>query len=64
MTAVLILVVALAILAVVVAVMVRIDRANRRLLDRRREAWKAEGGVGPAPGEYMGSGSGDAGIQF
>jgi hypothetical protein len=61
MTAVLVLVVSLAFLAVVVGVMVRIDRLNRRLLDRRREAWKAAGSVGPAPGEYMGSGSGDTG---
>jgi hypothetical protein len=56
MTAILILVVGLVIVAGMVALMVRIDRLNRRLLDRRREAWKAAGGVGPAPGEYMGSG--------
>ncbi|KRE33063.1 hypothetical protein ASG82_22795 [Mycobacterium sp. Soil538] len=61
MSAVLVLVVALAIVAAMVAVMWRIDRANRRLLDRRREAWKAAGSVGPAPGEYMGSGDGGYG---
>ena len=30
----------------VIAVTVRIDRLNRRLLDRRRDAWRAVGGVG------------------
>jgi hypothetical protein len=56
MTAILILVVGLVIVTGMVALMVRIDRLNRRLLDRRREAWKAAGGEGPAPGEYMASG--------
>lgn len=60
MTAALVLVVALAIVAALVAVMWRLDRSNQRLLDRRREAWKAGGSVGPAPGEYMGSGDGSA----
>jgi len=56
MTAALLLVVGLAFVAGLVAVMIRLDRAHRRIVERRREAWKAEGGVGPEPGDYIGPG--------
>ena len=43
------------------AVMVRPDRVNRRIVERRHEAWKAEGGVGqrvnsPWNPQFMASG--------
>ena len=56
MTAALLLVVGLAFVAGLVAVMIRLDRAHRRIVERRREAWKAEGGVGPEPGDFIGPG--------
>jgi hypothetical protein len=30
----------------------RIDRASSRRIERRREAWRAGGCVGPEPGKY------------
>jgi len=56
MTAALILFVGLALLAGLVAVMVRVDRAHRRLVERRREAWKAEGEIGAGPDDFLGRG--------
>lgn len=53
---VLILVVGLAIVAVVVGLMVRMDRVNRRRVERRREAWKAAGAVEAYPDDYIGRG--------
>ncbi len=35
---------------VILAVMIRLDRAHRRRIQGRREAWKAAGSVGPCPG--------------
>src|SRR5262245_1895407 len=58
MTAALVLVAGLAFIAGLVAVMIRLERAQRRLIERRREAWKAEGGVGRDPNEFMGGGGG------
>ena len=41
----------LVILAVMIAVMIRLDRAHhRRRIQGRREAWNAAGSVGPCPG--------------
>jgi hypothetical protein len=57
-TATLIFVAVIAIIAGVVGVMMRADRVQRRRIQRRRrEAWKAAGGVGPCPGDdnYGGS---------
>ena len=48
MTAALLLVVGLAFVAGLVAVMIRLDRAHRRIVERRREAWKAEGASVPS----------------
>ena len=56
MTAALLLVVGLAFVAGLVAVMIRLDRAHRRIVERRREAWKAEGGVGAHPDGFIGRG--------
>lgn len=38
-------------LAMVTAWMIRLDRVNRRRIQRRRDAWKAAGGVGTCPGD-------------
>jgi hypothetical protein len=46
----------LAIIAVMIAVMVRLERIQRRWIKRRREAWKAAGGVDAHPGDYIGHG--------
>jgi hypothetical protein len=37
--------------------MIRSDLVNRQRVERRREAWEREGGVGPPPGDYLGRGS-------
>jgi hypothetical protein len=55
-TAVLILSVGLAIVAGLVSLMVRMNRVNRRRSERRREAWKAAGGVDACPDDYIGRG--------
>ena len=51
--AVLLVGVSLVIIAVMIAVMIRLERVQRRLIERRREAWKAAGGVGRCPGDDM-----------
>jgi hypothetical protein len=56
MTAALVFVVGLAIVAGMVGLMVWMDRVNRRRVERRREAWKAAGGVGPGPDDPIGHG--------
>ena len=43
-------VVGMAIIAGVAWVMVRIERSHRQLIERKREAWRAGGSVGPEPG--------------
>jgi hypothetical protein len=48
--AVLVVGVSLVIIAVVIAVMIRLERVQRRWIQRRREAWKAAGSAGPCPG--------------
>jgi len=45
----------LAIIAVMIMVMVRLERVQRRRIERRREAWKAAGGVDAHP-DYIGHG--------
>jgi hypothetical protein len=56
MTAALLLVVGLAIVAGLVGLMICADRVNRRRVQRRRDAWKAAGSVGPEPGDPIGGG--------
>ena len=53
-TAILIFVVGLAIVAGVVGLMMWVDRVHRRRVERRREAWEASGGVGAEPDDYIG----------
>jgi hypothetical protein len=48
----------LVILAVMIAVMIRLDRIYRQRIQRRRQAWKAEGGIGTCPGDDTGSNTG------
>ena len=56
MMALLISVVSLAIVAGLVGLMIRLERVQRRRIERRREAWKAAGGVGAYPDDYIGRG--------
>jgi len=60
-TAVLMFVVAMAIIAGMVWVMMRVERSHRQLIERQREAWQAGGCVGPEPGRGGGSSSGGCG---
>jgi hypothetical protein len=46
--------VSLVILIVMITVMVRVNRISRQRIERRREAWKAEGNEGPYPGDDPG----------
>jgi hypothetical protein len=62
MTAFLIFAVGLAIVAGLVGLMVRLERIQRRLIERRRKAWEADGGVGPAPDDFIGRGGDGAGF--
>ena len=41
--------VSMVILIVMITVMVRVNRISRQRIERRREAWKAEGNEGPYP---------------
>ena len=41
---------------VIIALMIRFERVQHRRIERRREAWKAAGGVDPYPDDYMGGG--------
>jgi hypothetical protein len=52
--------VSLLILVVMNAVMTRVIRADRQLIERQREAWKAAGEVGPYPDRFPG----DRGYHF
>jgi hypothetical protein len=54
MTALLIFVAGMAIVVGLVWVMIRLERAQRRRIERRREAWKAAGGVDAYPDDYIG----------
>ena len=58
MTAAVLLVVGLAIVAGLAALMIRLERVQRRLIERRHEAWKAEGGAGAHPDDFIGHGGG------
>ena len=64
MTAVLMFVVAMAIIAGLVWVMMRMERSHRQLIERQREAWRAGGCVGPEPGRGGGNASGCGGGNF
>ena len=48
--AILIFVAAMAIIAGMVWVMMRMERRHRQMIERKREAWRAGGSVGPEPG--------------
>jgi hypothetical protein len=54
--AVLLVGVSLVIIALMIAVMIRFERVQHRRIERRREAWKAAGGVDPYPDDYIGRG--------
>lgn len=54
MTTALMVVVGIAIVAGVVWVIVRMERSHRQRIERRREAWRAGGCVGPEPSKYPG----------
>ena len=41
----------LLILTVMVAVMSRVDHVAQQRIQRRREAWEADGRIGPCPGD-------------
>jgi hypothetical protein len=56
MTTVLLLLAGLAFVAGLVAVMIRLERSQRRLIERRRAAWEAEGRVGAHPDDFIGHG--------
>jgi hypothetical protein len=56
MTAILLVLVGLAFVAGLVAVMIRLERSQRRLIERRREGWEAEGRVGAHPDDFIGRG--------
>ena len=62
-TIILIGVVAVAIIAGMIWLMMRIDRASSQRIERRREAWRAGGSVGPGPGGCSGGISGISGIS-
>jgi hypothetical protein len=55
-TAILIFVAGMAIIAALTWVMIRLERVQRRQIERRREAWKAAGGVDAYPDDYIGHG--------
>ena len=61
MTIILMGVVAVAIIAGMIWLMMRIDRASSQRIERRREAWRAGGCVGPGPGGCSGGISGGCG---
>jgi hypothetical protein len=44
--------VSLVVIAVMIAGMIRLERVQRRRIQRRRDAWKAVGGVGTCPGDH------------
>jgi hypothetical protein len=48
---------------VIITVMVRLERVQRRWIERRCEAWKAAGGVDAHPDDYIGHG-GYSGSNF
>jgi hypothetical protein len=47
--AILIFVAAMAIIAGMVWLMMRMERRHRQMIERKREAWRAGGSVGPEP---------------
>jgi hypothetical protein len=57
-------VVAVAFIAGMIWLVMRIDRASSQRIERRREAWRAGGCVGPEPGRGGGSYSGGSGGFF
>ena len=64
MTAFLMFVVGMAIMAGLVWVMLRMQRSHRQMIERRREAWRAGGSVGPEPGRGGCTGSGIGGMNI
>lgn len=58
MTIVLLVIGGLVLVSGSVWVMIRFDRVTRQRAERRLAAWRAAGGVGPPPGDYIGLGTG------
>ena len=64
MTAFLMFVVGMAIMAELVWVMLRMQRSRRQMIERRREAWRAGGSVRPEPGRGGCTGIGGGGMNI
>ena len=64
MTAVLMLVVGMAIVAGLIWVMMRMQRSHRQLIERRREEWQAGEASGLEQGRWGGRTSGDGTVNF
>ena len=47
----------LLIMAMMITAMIRMNRAQHRRIQRRREAWRAAGGTDAEPDDYIGSGT-------
>ena len=62
-TAILMFVVGLAIIAGMAGLMWWMNHIRHRQIQRRREAWKAAGNVGPCPGDDLGSNPGYSGYS-
>jgi hypothetical protein len=52
------------ILVVMTTMMARLNRIASQRIERRRAAWKAEGGVGPCPGDTTSRGGYNASLNF
>jgi hypothetical protein len=60
--AVLLVGVSLVLIALMITVGIRMNRVQQRRIERRREAWKAAGGVDAYPDDYIGHGGYSGGI--
>jgi hypothetical protein len=59
--AVLLVGVSLVLIALMITVGIRMNRVQQRRIQRRREAWKAAGGVDAYPDDYIGHGGYNSG---
>jgi hypothetical protein len=59
--AVLLVGVSLVLIALMITVGIRMNRVQQRRIERRREAWKAAGGVDAHPDDYIGYGGYNSG---
>ena len=64
MTTVLMFDVGMAIVVGFTWVMMRMQRRDRHLIERRREEWRAGGSVGPEPGRWGGGTGGSGTVNF